>query len=281
LRKIVGAWHGTCHHPLKIRSMKLSIASLIVISVLVSCTKNSEDPGKGTASMSIYLTDDPSPYDKVNIDIQSVEVNVSSDSSGEGWVELPMTKKGVFNLLHLRNGLDTLIASGILPAGKISQLRLVLGPDNSVVVGGVSFPLETPSAQQSGLKLLLNTELKPGIDYKVWTDFDAAKSIVTTGNGKFLLKPVIRVYTKATSGSITGIVLPPAADAWVYALSGSDTVASAKPDSLEGKFLIQGLDAGTYSISVDGFNNYNDTLLTNIVVNTGAVTNTGTITLHQ
>lgn len=260
--------------------MKLFFACLATVFALVSCDKNkSETPG--TATMSVYLTDDPSPYDEVNIDIQRVEVNVSSDSSAGGWIELPMIRKGVFNLLHLRNGLDTLLASGVLPAGKISQLRLILGNQNTVVIDGETYPLETPSAQQSGLKLLINAELLAGIEYKIWTDFDAAKSIVTTGNGKFLLKPVIRVYTKTATGSIAGVVLPTEADAWVYALSGVDTIASARPDTLSGNFLIQGLNAGTYSLAVDGANSYNDTTLNNIEVITGNVTNTDVIMLHQ
>ena len=148
-------------------SMKRSIACAIFLLLLASCTKNEESQNKGNATLNVYLTDGPSPFDEVNIDIAKIEVNASSDSTAEGWVELPMLKSGVFNLLHLRNGLDTLIASGILPAGKISQLRIILGTNNSVVVDGVSFPLETPSAQQSGLKLLINAELTAGIDYKI------------------------------------------------------------------------------------------------------------------
>ena len=261
--------------------MKLTMVCFATFLLFTACDKNNNDSGKGMATMSVYLTDDPSPYDEVNIDIQGVEVN-ASDSSDNGWVTLPITRAGVFNLLHLRNGLDTLLASGLLPAGKISQIRLILGTSNSVVIDGVNYPMETPSAQQSGLKLLINAELTPGIDYKVWTDFDAARSIVTTGNGKYILKPVIRVYTKAVSGSITGVVLPQESDPWIYALSGtSDTVASARPDSLTGSFLIQGLDAGNYSLAIDGANNYNDTVISNIAVTTGNVTDAGTITLHN
>jgi hypothetical protein len=261
--------------------MKVSIVCFVACLLFASCNKNNSNEITGNASMSIYLTDDPSPYDEVNIDIQAVEVN-ASDSTENGWVELPMPRKGVFNLLHLRNGLDTLLASGLLPAGKISQIRLILGSSNTVVIGGVSFPMETPSEQQSGIKLLIKADLTPGIDYKVWTDFDAARSIVTTGNGKYILKPVIRVYTKAVSGSIAGIVLPAEADAWIYALSGTnDTMASARPDTLTGNFVIQGLDAGNYSLSIDGTNNYNDTLLSNIAVTNGSVTNTGTVLLHN
>jgi hypothetical protein len=34
------------------------------------------------------------------------------------------------------------------------------------------------------------------------------KSIVETGNGKYILKPVIKIYTEALSGSIQGVVQP-------------------------------------------------------------------------
>jgi len=262
-------------------SMKLSLALLSPLLFLMACNKDNNATTGGQATMSVYLTDDPAPYDKINIDIESVEVNTSADSSDNGWQTLPMPHPGVYNLLHLRNGLDTLIASGLLPAGKISQIRLILGANNSVEIAGVSFPLETPSAQQSGLKLNLNTELTAGIDYKIWTDFDAARSIVVTGNGKYMLKPVIRVYTKAISGTIRGTVLPAMADAWVYTLSGIDTIASARPDSLNGGFVIQGLSAGTYSIAIDGSNGYNDTTYNNVNVTDGSVTDIGTVQLHQ
>ena len=127
----------------------------------------------------------------------------------------------------------------------------------------------------------MDATLTAGIEYKVWTDFDAARSIVVTGNNQFILKPVIRVYTKAISGSIGGIVLPPAADPWVYVLNGNDTVASAKPDTLNGSFMVNGLAAGSYAVSIDGNNNFGDTLYNNVDVSVGNVTDIGTTLLHQ
>jgi len=226
--------------------------------------------------MSVYLADDPAVYDKVNIDIQSVEINDDS-----GWRPLHMINPGIHNLLNFRNGRDTIIASSRLAQSRITQIRLILGPDNSVVTGGVSFPLETPSAQESGLKLNVDIQLTAGIEYKAWVDFDASRSIVTTGNGKFILKPVMRVFTQALSGSVQGVVLPSEADAFVYALNGSDTIASAKPDSATGNFMIRGLSAGAYSLSIDGNNGYSDTTFNNVNVTTGNVTDIGKVQLHQ
>lgn len=48
-----------------------------------------------------------------------------------------------------------------------------------------------------------------GIEYKLWLDFDAGRSVVEIGNGNYILKPVIRIYSEATSGAIKGSVLPP------------------------------------------------------------------------
>jgi hypothetical protein len=63
--------------------------------------------------------------------------------------------------------LDTLLGDIELPAGKVSQLRLILGSNNSIKVAGqvLLLPLTTPSAQQSGLKVQIHTDLKEGITY--------------------------------------------------------------------------------------------------------------------
>jgi hypothetical protein len=74
----------------------------------------------------------------------------------------------------------------------LKELRLILGPGNSVMKDSVLYDLDTPSAQQSGLKIKIDKSLGLAFD-SLTVDFDAEKSIVETGNGKFILKPVIRV----------------------------------------------------------------------------------------
>jgi hypothetical protein len=252
--------------------MKVCYVLLTAMVLLMACNKDHNSSG----IVSVYLTDDPGPYDKVLIDVQGVEIH-----DGTGWKPLQMIRPGVYNLLNFMNGRDTILASERLAKGRISQIRLILGTNNSVVLNGVELPLQTPSAEESGLKLNVDAQLTAGIEYKIWLDFDAARSVVDMGNDDHILKPVIRVYTKAVSGSIKGTVLPSVAKPWVYALSGNDTIASAKPDSADGNFLIPGLTQGTYSVAVDGNNDYNDTTYTNVNVTTGVVTDIGTVQLHQ
>ena len=46
---------------------------------------------------------------------------------------------------------------------------------------------------RTGLKINLNTEIQPQDSVEITIDFDAAKSIVETGNDQFKLKPVIKL----------------------------------------------------------------------------------------
>lgn len=253
--------------------------------VLASCMKSSTyDPKGGNANMHVYLTDDPGIFDKLYIDIKDVQVKLSNDESDSvGWQSINLVRKGVYNLLDFRNGADTILGSLSVPAGPVSQMRLILGTNNSVVVGGISFPLQTPSAQQTGLKLLINTTLSAGIDYHFTMDFDAARSIIQTGNGKFMLKPTIRIFTEATTGAIKGIVSPASSKAWVYAIANlHDTIASSAADTLSGGFLLKGIPAATaYKVSFHAMaGGYRDTSYLNVAVNNGMVTNIGTVQLH-
>jgi len=174
------------------------------------------DDNDGTAKFNLRLTDAPAAnYDSVFIDIQSVEIHFETEGEGE-WMTIEGINTGIYDLLQLNNGLDTLLASTDLPAGTISQIRLVLGENNSVIINDEEFTLTTPSAQTSGLKLNVHAQLEAGLTYDMWIDFDAARSIVATGSGKYNLKPVIRTYTEATSGAIKGVVSPAEAKPYVF-----------------------------------------------------------------
>jgi hypothetical protein len=277
---IINLWHKTCPQKNMKNIFVLSIFFLAVI--FSSCKKNNSagDSMNGPYKMSVYLTDDPTKYDKIYLDIKSVQIKKDNDDSENGWQTIHITRTGVFNLLKFTNGADTILATDAIASSKVSQVRVILGTNNSVVIKGVSYPLETPSAQESGLKINIDADLVAGIEYKIWLDFDAARSIVTTGNGKYILKPVIRAFVKSFSGSVKGIVLPLNINATVYAINNSDTVASAMPDTLTGAFLIPGLRQGNYMISVNS-NSYVNATYNNVSVTNENVTDIGTVQLHQ
>lgn len=251
------------------------IAGFLLLSVFwLACTDDADQ----TARLNVMLTDAPGDYEEVNIDIQGVEVHSSEGNQNSGWTTLDV-ESGVYNILELTNGLDTLLATAELPAGRISQIRLILGDDNSVVVGGETFPLSTPSAQQSGLKLNLNAELTEGITYTITLDFDAARSIVKRGNGTYSLKPVIRALEMATSGSIKGTVTPVESSPAVFAIVGTDTVATAYTDEA-GKFMLNSIPAGTYTVSFDPKEGFKPSKKESVGVTLGNVTDLGAVTIE-
>ena len=247
------------------------IAGFLLLSIFwLACSEDNQ-----TAKLEVRLTDAPGDYEEVNIDIQSVEINSSDGNSG--WTTLDV-ESGVYNILELTNGLDTLLATAELPAGQISQIRLILGNNNSVKVNGETKPLSTPSAQQSGLKLNLNATLVEGITYTITLDFDAARSIVAKGNGTYSLKPVIRAIETSTSGAIKGIVTPLEAAPAVFAIVGTDTVATAYTDDA-GKFILRSLPAGSYTVSFDPKTGYIPQQKENVSVTLGNVTDLGSVTI--
>jgi hypothetical protein len=244
-------------------------------SIFLVCCDSDDDKA---AKVQIWLTDAPGDYQEVNIDLQEVKVHVGDNDEEAGWRSLPV-KEGIYNLLDLTNGLDTLLGEIELPAGKISQVRLVLGDNNTVKVNGDVFELATPSAQQSGLKLQVHQTLSAGVTYRVLLDFDVARSIVTTGNGGYILKPVIRAITEAQDGAIKGIVTPSASTPAIYAILGQDTVGTTFADA-EGRFLIRGLGTGTYDVSFAPNFNYLPATKSAVQVTVGNVTDVGTVTIE-
>ena len=164
------------------------LAAGIAVTSVLACSK---DDDKST-DLRIRLTDNPYNATEVNVDIEQVRVKFNDDDKDEeGWTNLD-TRAGVYNLLDLQNGVDTLIASALVPTRPLKEIRFVLGNDNSIRINDVLYPLTIPSGSSSGLKIKLNKSLREGID-SVLIDFDAALSIIQEGTGDYKLKPVLKI----------------------------------------------------------------------------------------
>jgi hypothetical protein len=257
---------------------KYFYVNVMVICALVFLAGCSKSESNKNAELQVMLTDAPADFDEVLIDIQDVQIHVSENEAEGNWQSLDVNK-GVYNLLDFRNGMDTLLGSIVLPAGTISQLRLVLGENNQVKTEGEFHNLETPSSQQSGLKLNIHATLTGGVVYKVWIDFDAARSIVHKGNGGYLLKPVIRTYTEAISGAISGNVSPAEALPYIMAISATDTLGAYAADN--GSFRIYGVPAGTWDVKFEPKDPFADTTINDINVVNGMVAQTDTVFFIQ
>ena len=225
----------------------------------------------GTAQpgmVSVSMTDAPAcGYDEVNVPVSKVRVHQSSsaDDKAAGWTNITLDPPRTINLLNLNDptqpnfALEALGESPLV-AGHYTQLRLVLEenngsspPANYVILSDTKAiePLETPSAIRSGVKLIHQFRVNSGQRVDLLLDFDACKSIVRTGNGKYKLKPVIRVIPFVLNG-IEGFVDPSllASNVIVSAqVNDGEIVRAVMPNTstdpnMRGKFLLARLAAG-------------------------------------
>ena len=249
---------------------RIMFVFLVCLQIVAVSSCSDDDSNK--AHLSVSLTDAPGNYDAVMVDVQSVEVVGSNGNT----ITLN-TNNRIYNLLNLSNGVDTLLATGDLNPGTISQIRLVLGTNNSVTKDGVVYPLSTPSAMQSGLKLNVNKTFESGVKYAILLDFDANQSIVLTGNDTYQLKPVIRTIDTAISGSIKGSISVIGVIATVKATANGVTYTSVTNKS--GQFLIAGLPVGTYDVTITPDLPLLPVTKTSVAVTVGVSTNLGVIAL--
>lgn len=247
------------------------IACAVVFGLTFNSCDNS-DSDSATYRYKVRMTDAPAAYEEVNIDLQAVEVTGSN-----GQTVMLSTTAGIYNLLDLANGVNTIIATSTLADAHVEQIRLILGSNNTIVVDGTTYPLSTPSAEQSGLKILVNQTLSADIENEILLDFDAGASVIQTGNGTYKLKPVVRSVVTATSGTISGTISP-IGIAMVTATSSTGVIYTSSVNAT-GQFKIVGLPSGTYTITVTPKLPLLPFTVANVVVTAGATTAMGVITL--
>jgi hypothetical protein len=246
--------------------MAVGCAALALL--LASCGGGGGIGGTGmdTGTLRVKLTDAPAcGFNEVNVTVLKVRVHKSPTAGDDdaGWSEILVDPaKQRIDLLELTNGVLAELGQAALPAGTYTQLRLVLAENdgsaslaNSVVptTGRSEVALDTPSAQQTGLKMKVNLEVPASKVLDVVLDFDACKSVVKRGSsGQYNLKPVITVTPVLSDAGlrIVGWVDQAiASNATVSAQTGG-TPVKATPSDDNGKFVLYPVPVGTYDLVV-------------------------------
>lgn len=209
-------------------------------------------------TLGVSLTDAPAcGFDEVNVTVRGVRVHQSATAAATdaGWATITLNPPRKINLLDLNNGVLEALGTTPLAAGRYTQLRLMLDPNmgmgfaNSVVpTGGVLTALATPSAVQSGIKLINEFVVAPGQRVDLVLDFDACHSVVLRGNGTFGLKPVIKVTPMLLNG-VSGFVHTNllGSNVMVTAQQNGVVVQTTAPRS-DGSFLLARLAPGNYDV---------------------------------
>jgi hypothetical protein len=243
-------------------------------------------PPGGTGTLRVAITDAPAcGYDHVYITVDRVRVHTSSTASDSdlGWSEIVVNPAQRIDLLSLTNGVLDELGQVTLPAGRYTHVRLLLRangagvPANAVVLsnGGVEIPLDTPSATQSGLKLIHPFTIEPNTLTDLVLDFDACRSVVKRGNsGRYNLKPVIAVVPRTTT-AIVGFVQTPLSGVTVTAQKNGVVWRATQPDST-GKFVLAQLDPtkSPYDVVFTG-NNLTTSVIAAVPITAGQSTTLG------
>jgi hypothetical protein len=203
--------------------MALGLGALLALSACDSNEIGPQAPHTTDGKTSVFLTDDPFPFDgvsRVDIHVVSIALAVRADTSESGppWVTVA-TPDRAFNLLDLQNGSAALLGDASIPTGNYSAVRMVIDPDRSSITdagGHTVSQTETPGTpgidwQVKGdhPTLYAMVEEPMAVDQNgadIVIDFDVGRSFLYDGHGGFTFVPFLRAITRSGSGGITGLV---------------------------------------------------------------------------
>ncbi|MNK70650.1 hypothetical protein D3C87_900800 [compost metagenome] len=273
-------------HLLRTCGMISTVTAAALLSACGGGGSSSDTNLSGT--LGVAITDAPAcGFDAVNVTVNKVRVHQSATAgdTDAGWTDITLSPARKINLLNLTNGALENLGQTPLTPGRYTQLRLVLDANagsamaNSVVPSGTvnEVSLDTPSAVQSGIKLVNQFDVAAGQRVDLVLDFDACKSVVKKGNGGFALKPVVKVVPTVLNG-INGFV-PPALltqHVMVTAQQNGTIVAATAPNATTGEFYLARLVPGNYDVVITA-----DNSATAVIAAVPVATATSTTTLSS
>lgn len=175
-----------------------------------------------TGVVSLHLVDGPGDYQQINLHVMEVQIH-----GGGKWLTLSQPDQ-TYDLLKLQNGMLATLAPGVtVPADTYTQVRLVLGPGNTVkLADGSVVDLEVPSGAQSGLKFVCEAHVGENKSQDIFVDIDGGRSIFIhdTGTARYILRPVVHCVEGTIQGDQgSGTPDAPATGAITGTLTSVDT----------------------------------------------------------
>ncbi|MDM5270654.1 DUF4382 domain-containing protein [Sulfurovum sp. zt1-1] len=254
--------------------MKQLIAALgLTLSLLLSgCGGGSTSTTTGIASMS--LTDAPTDDENVkSVFVTFTGLRYQYADSNESWQDVDFNESRTIDLLTLQDGNSTMLNEVELPAGEIAHVRFKLDTSNcyiEFVDGSPTAKLTVPSGDQTGYKAIGGFTIPAGGVVNITADFDVRKSVASTGNGKYMLKPTIKIIDNIEVGEINGTmnIDVNGSQAILYAYTDgswddaeSNTTGSnfsnavLSTDATDGTFTLPWLTTGTYDLVLVAYTN--------------------------
>ena len=187
------------------------VATGLLVLLLSGC-ELSGGSGSGSASgtVSLAITDGPvDDAEHVYVQFSGVEFHAASGQTTTVSINPPEQ----VDLVQQVDGASAVLLNDVtLPAGQYNWIRLQVDTadtrDTYAVINGAEYELTIPSGAQSGLKLVRGFTIPVNAQADFTIDFDLRKSLHSTGNGRYILRPTLRLVDNAQVGAIAGDIAP-------------------------------------------------------------------------
>jgi hypothetical protein len=279
----------------------VACSALIVAGIVVAGCGGGGSSSNQPALVNLSVSDPPTcsapngPYSHVFVTVTDVQIHTSANAgpNDAGFVDLTPNLKNSPKQVDLLAQASTecflaMLGSKVeIPAGTYQQIRIFLAPDGTTVSNnqctgnaancvvltsdGSVHDLKLASEAQSGLKIPSgqiaggNFTIASGQTKDLDIDFNACASIVDTGSGQFILKPVLHAGEVGLSSAINGSVVdsttgkPVVGGTTVVALeqkdhAGVDRVIMSTLADANGNFAFCPVPMGTFDVVIAAVN---------------------------
>ncbi len=198
---------------MKPSGLALSVAAAAALLACSASEIGPAGPPPGGAMTSIFLTDAPFPFDRIErVDIYIAEIALSPQAdTSEGlpsWVTGARPNR-TFNRLVLQNGTTALLGEAEVPPDQYRAVRVTFDPERSGMTdrdGGHPAIDWQAKGELPTLFSLVEEPMAIGENGEdIVIDFDVGRSFLPDGStGGFLFVPFLRAITRTGSGSIRG-----------------------------------------------------------------------------
>jgi hypothetical protein len=141
------------------------------------------------------MHDAPAEYQEVLVTVDAVEIHRAGgddDLDSGGWGNLTIMDPNPFNILDYEGGeggLEKLLSNQELPVGNFTQVRMTISEVKLVTLEGNT----TAKLPGGKLKFVQPFEIREGWNTILSFDFIVDRSLVFTGSGEAIFKPVIKL----------------------------------------------------------------------------------------
>lgn len=254
-------------------------------------TLSSSDLPDGMGKLVVNVTDPPPPeMESVMVEVGKLEVH----KAGGSWTTVAENMEP-FDLISLEDRVE-LLATAIVDSGIYTQIRLDI-ISVTIWVEGEDHTAKVPSGK---IKLVGSFEVIVDGETEVTLDFVGAESVMVTGKGEYVFKPVVKLLTPQTpepgdeeneapvvgdqsfsldensaNGTVVGTVSatdPDPGDSLAYAITEGNISGAFAIDSNTGSITVADVSQLDYE-ATPSFS------LTVQVTDTGSLTDTAMITV--